>query len=571
LSKTSAVKELPPVTEWGIAAHGALLVTTATSLPAEIELVIDVENNIDQSCAGIGVAGSGDVIYFFSPETVKGWDLDIFKGRTLVGHNVKYDVQMLRKWGFNVHPDQIAWDTQLAEYVVDSTKHRYGLKEIAHQRFGFVYPTYKDIAGTGKKARSIGECDPSVVANYCGCDVLFTNRLYQDQLTTLSDSQVFYLQQIELPTLRCLLEMEERGVEIDADYIRSLDDGFTKKAVGISESIRHLSQSEINLNSPQQVKQLLMDKAGLNVKSTAFEELSKHGRIPLVKSLLQYREYAKLSSTYTKVISERSEGLSRFRLKTRFNQTVTQTGRLSSSEPNLQNVPTRSENGDLIRKGFVAKPGHVLIDADYSQIEPRLMAYFSQDPAFIDIFNGGNSIYNAVTDTLELIKHFKGDKDEAKRVAKIMWLALAYNAGAFKLSQAAGITRNEAEVFITKMKLAFQQFFYWRSRVIAKAEIEGGITTLCGRFIPIPQEMAHLGPNYMVQGSASEVMKLALQTTREFPGVLTVHDELIFEVPEQEAEAAAKAVSERMVKVVDLGVPLLVEVGIGRSWSDAKA
>lgn len=564
------LEPLPPVESWGVQAHGASLVTTATTLPVGSEIVIDIENNQDGTCAGVGVSADGHNVYFFSPSIVTGWNVDVFQGRTLVGHNVKYDIQMLRKWGFNVNADQITWDTQIAEYVVDSTKHKYGLKHVVKERFGFLYPTYEQIAGKGQKARSIGECDAVVVANYCGCDVLFTYRLFQDQLSSLTDQQAFYLQTIELPAMRSLLEMEERGVEIDADYIRNLDVRFNEQAGSMAASIRSLSGSEINLNSPQQVKQLLMDKASLHVESTAREELADYDSVPLVKSLLQYREFTKLRSTYTQVIDELSKGESRFRLKTRFNQTVTQTGRLSSSDPNLQNIPTRTENGDLIRKGFVAKPGHVLVDVDYSQIEPRLMAHFSEDPKFIDVFTAGNSIYHAVIDILDLVKHCGGNKDEAKRIAKIMWLALAYNAGAYKLSQAARISRSQAEVFITQMKLAFKKFFYWRSKVIAQTEIDGGITTLFGRFIPIPQDMAHLGPNYMVQGSAAEVMKLAIAATRVLPGVLTVHDELIFEVPEEQASMTAVVIKQLMENAVELSVPITSEVGIGKNWSEAK-
>lgn len=578
---------------WGVKAHGAELLISPPAWPHEDHIVIDVENNQDGSCAGIGLTGDGRTILFYAPDVVSQWDRNVFVHNKLIGHNAKYDIQMLRKWGFNVSPDQIVWDTQLAEYVKDSTRRRYGLKALAQERFGVTYPDFKSLTGTGKKAISIGQLPVDIVANYNGCDVLFTYRLMQEQHATMTDEQTAYMHQIEMPTMRALLEMEERGVQIDADYIRSLDAGFGAGIVGVAASIRNIAQAEVNLNSYRQVGQLILDKAGLRLKSTAAEELRKHARIPLIKDVLRYRELNKLKSTYTAVLAEASGGAATYRLHARFNQTSTQTGRLSSSEPNTQNIPTRTEEGDQIRQGFIAKPGHVLIDRDYSQIEPRLMAHLSKDPVFIKIFHDGKSIYDAVAEVLGLVEKYKGDKSEAKRVAKIMWLALAYNAGAFKLSQAAGISKYAADRFINKMKQVFAQFFYWREKVIAQAEIDGGVTTLLGRFIPLGTiqqrvrvpgqsifnredavyencDISYLGPNYMIQGSAAEIMKLAIAVTREFSPILTCHDELLFEVPKEQAAEVETRTKALMQSVVELAVPLVVEGGTANSWSEAK-
>ena len=547
--------------DWGVEAQGAkLFVNPTMKFTTGAQLVIDIENNLDGSCAGIGLTDDGERILFYTADTVNGWDKEVFKGTKLVGHNIKYDVQMLRKWGFNVEPDQISWDTQLAEYVRDSTRFKFGLKVLVGELFGVTYPDYKSIAGTGKKAQSIGECDPVLVANYCGNDVLFTYRLWQKQLKELTDEQKDYLQHMELPTQRALLEMEERGVQIDTGHIRDIDHRFAADIERVVAGIRSLSPSEVNLNSPVQVKQLLLEQAGLRLDSTGAEVLKDHAGLPLVKSILRYRELSKLKSTYTNRIIEESQGRDTFRLKARFNQTATDTGRLSSSDPNLQNIPTRTEEGDSIRKGFVAAPGNVLVDADYSQIEPRLMAHLSKDKALCAVFIDGKDLYDAVAALVGC----------DRKTAKILWLAMAYNAGAYKISQTANIRRSDAEVFLTRMKLAFPEFFYWRSRVIAEAEVNTGVITMFGRFIRLDREFAHNAPNYMVQGSAAEVMKMALVATRPLPGVMTVHDELVFELPEAEASNTVPHIKQEMENVVELSVPLIVEVGIGANWSEAK-
>ncbi len=818
----TSVEPIPGVETWGLAARQVNLIVDpqGLSLDTDKTVVIDVENNPNGSNAGIGLTQDGRTVYFFGPSAGIIPNRDFFAAYKLCGHNIKYDVQMLRSWGFNVSPDQIVWDTQLAEYVKDSTKRKYGLKPLAKERFGATYPDFKTLTGAGKKAVAIGSLPLDVVANYNGCDVLFTYKLMADQQASMTDEQINYLSEIELPTMRVLLEMEERGVQIDADYIRSLDAGFANGIVRVDASIRDRVKTEINLNSHQQIKRLLMDKAGLRLKCTAAEELRKHEAVPLVKDILRYRELAKLKNTYTSVIAEAANGASTYRLHARFNQSVTQTGRLcvdpetlvemprnlqefpkgkpvrsivpgdyvysltwdkrlclkkvlwcgptkvkrarkftvqnrwglyttftvshehlvrlyggewkpagslsvgnrlcgfvrrgmgdyayffpsskrrirgesggrvkehrwiyaqlhgmnnlpsrwdvhhidhnklnnspsnllftthsshlkmhkqrtskeavlemtktgkltvhpktlhrlkkfygllatnhtivaieevpemqlwdleveetnnffggevnlhnSSSEPNLQNIPTRTEEGDQIRRGFIAKPGHVLLDFDYSQIEPRLMAHFSQDPNFIKVFKDGKSVYQAVIDVLGLVERYKGDKDEAKRVSKIMWLALAYNAGSFKLSQSAGISKYEADRFINKMKQVFSQFFYWREKTIAQAEIDGGVTTLLGRFIPLTAEFAYLGPNYTIQGSAAEIMKMALQITRGMSPVATIHDEMLLEVVESQAETVKDLVKFQMEHVIELRVPIVVEAGLAKNWAEAK-
>ena len=549
------------IDSWGVRSHGTdLRIQKDTSFgpldKASGPWIIDVENNPDGTCAGIGLANTTDTVYFFTPTTVSEIAKDYFSNVELIGHNIKHDVQMLRKWGFDVSPDQIVWDTQVAEYVKDSTKHRYGLKKLTNDYFGASYPDYKTLTGAGKKAVPIGSLPIDVVANYCGCDVLFTAKLYFKQQDEFTEDQRRYFNEIELSTLRVLLEMEERGVWIDADYIRNLDTRFGSELEHIISSLRSSINFEFNPNSHQQIKQSILDKTGISLKNTTAETLQDHENIPLIKDVLRYRQLAKLKGTYTRPLLDQANNSLTYKLHARFNQTITQTGRLSSSDPNLQNIPAKTKEGEQIRQGFIAAPNNYLIDADYSQIEPRLMAHFSQDPVLLHIFKERKDLYDYVAAIVEC----------DRKVAKVLWLAMAYNAGPYKIAKAANIGIAQARNFLDRMHKRFKVFFYWKDKVIANTEINKGITTMFGRFIPIPIENSSLGPNYLIQGTAAEIMKLAMQATREFNPIMTVHDELVFEG----SNLNEQKIKDLLENVVTLNIPLQVEIGKANNWMEAK-
>jgi DNA polymerase-1 len=544
--------------DWSVKAHGGVLLINPTAKPSGDVWSVDVENNQDGTCAGIGITGDGKHISFYS--TID--DKNFFVGKKLVGAGIKYDIQMLRKWGFNINVEQIYWDIALAEYVRDSTTGEYGLKELTKKKFGISYPAYKDLCGTGKKSIDIGTLPLDVVANYNGMDVLSTHKHYLEQIVGMSEEQKQYMEEIELPVMRVLTEMMELGVLIDTNYLRSLDARFGDEIKQVHADLIRRAGFDFNPNSPKQVKQFLLDKAGLRLSTTAAEELKKYQAVPAVQDLLRYRTLAKLKGTYTEGLIERAKGEEKYRLQARFNQTVTHTGRLSSSDPNLQNIPTRTPEGDAIRGGFIAANNTVLIDADYSQIEPRLMAHFSGDRRLIEIFKKDEDLYDGVTKLLGLPV-----TKENRSLSKTLWLAISYNAGAFKIGKKAGITQFKAQELINKLRDRFSTLFYWKDQVISQANKEGCIRTLFGRRIPLIPEWAHLGPNYMVQGSAAEVMKLALVHTRHLGPVSTVHDEIIFE----SAEDVSTEVTRLMESVVELAVPLKVDVGTGQSWKEAKS
>lgn len=532
-------------------------------------LVLDVENNADGSCAGIGFTFDGKDIHFYCAEKAMAWNKRIFEGCELVGHNIKYDVQMLRKWGFNVSPEQIVYDTALASYVQDSTRMSHGLKQLAKSILGVERPSFKDLCGTGKKAINVGELPLSVLSNYNGCDVLDTYQLKVKQEAELTEKQRAYLNHIELPTQRVLLEMEERGVQIDTDRLHRLALEFSGEHLDLRKKICE-SLKITNPNSNKQMGDALtalhykLPKTPKGAVSVGADALKPYHNDPIIAPIVRFNELETLLSYFLEPIAEKvKDG----RLYGTFNQVVTDTGRLSSSGPNLQNIPTRTEDGNRVRECFIAKPGYVLVDADYSQIEPRLMAHLSQDPALLKVFRDNVDLYDFVSDSVGLPVD-----EKSRKISKVLWLAMSYNAGAFKLSKSAGISLYDAQKFLNRMKARFEKFFYWKDKVMANAEIGGGIATLFGRRIPLDADYAHLGPNYTVQGSAAEIMKMAIIATRGLSPILTVHDELIFELSRAEdLETATDTIQTLMEQVCELSVPIKVEVGAGASWAEAKS
>ena len=545
--------------DWGVESKGGRLLKFENFLPPTGTWIIDVENNNDGSFAGFGMTQNGIAVYFFDklPQD-KNW----FSRMELVGHNCKYDVQMLRKWGFNVKPEQIVFDTQLASYVQDSTKLHHGLKPLALIELGMSWPTYKELCGTGKKAVSIGTLPIDIVANYNGCDVLATYRLYTLYQKLLTADQRAYLDQIEMPTMRVILEMEERGVQIDEGEIASLLAEFEAERMALKSTICASLKIE-NPNSNKQVGAALvalgyrLPKTQTGNPSVGKEALESYQNDTKIQPLIRWSEIDTLVSYFLKPITQK---VKKGRLYGSFNQAVTDTGRLSSSGPNLQNIPTRTEDGNRLRGAFIAKPGYMLIDADYSQIEPRLMAHFSQDPMLLRVFRQNLDLYDSVSEAVGL----PVDKT-SRKISKILWLAMSYNAGAAKLARAAGLTKDQAYQFLDRMKRTYEQFFYWRAKTISQCEIAGGVMTLFGRLIPLDREFAHMGPNYIIQGSAAEINKLGLQAVRHLSPILNVHDEIIFELP-----APVDEISDLMTQVCELTVPVEVEIGVGPSWAGAK-
>jgi len=546
---------------WGLASHGVDLYIDTAHYPAGLAAV-DVETDEQDHFVGLALT-DGPAVYYYTKLTdeLKRMLEDI----DLIGHNIKSDAKWLRQWGVNLNLDDLVYDTMLASYVQDSTKQGHGLKDLTKEVLNWEYPSYKDMVGTGKSKQTLDKQPVEKVANYCGMDALSTFKLYQYFTKVLTKEQDRYLRDIEMPVMRVLTLMEEQGVMLDAGYLTTLDSRFNMEVRHLVERIKLLAPSIKNVNSDKQVGDFLVSK-GITLPKTPKGKNSVSGKalepyqgIPFVKALRRYSEMEKLVSTYTQPLLERTNE-SNNRLYASFNQAITHTGRLSSSGPNLQNIPTRTNTGNLLRGVFIASSEHIFIDADYSQIEPRLFAHFSQDPELLKIFNSGLDLYDYVAESI----------GSTRSVAKTVWLALSYNAGAFKIGQTAHIATYTAQEFIDKMRQKFGVAFAWKEKVIRDTDSNKYIETLLGRRIKLIEP--GLGPNYTVQGSAAEIMKLAIIKTQDFNPVLTVHDELLFEI-DYFAEfpySSVDSIKTRMESVYQLRVPLIAEVGVGRTWSEAK-
>jgi DNA polymerase-1 len=569
--------------------HGAtLLIDCATIFELEKPIVLDVETDEKDNFVGIGMTQDGQVIHYHTELT------DVLKmtlsAHWIVGHNIKFDIKMLRKWGVDVKCTQLKFDTALASYVQNTTRSTHSLKDLAKEILGLEWPTYKEMVGSGKAKITLDKQEVGRVAAYCGMDVLGTYRLWQHFEKVLSPQQKNYLRTIELPTARVLLEMEIGGVRVDLDELKHLKGVFGEYLKDLTEGIKkqwnryHWSQKEpLNINSNRQIALLLecegavlprTPKGNKKVDKATLNQL-KH--IPVVPLLLEHSKIEKLMSTYVLPLLDIND---KEIVYASFNQISKgkgeagiSSGRLSSSNPNLQNIPTKTSEGNLLRGCFIPRDGRVFIGADYSQIEPRLVAHVTQDKTFMDAYLNGRDIYQ------ELVEGTGRSRNDGKT----FMLALLYGAQPKKLASVFGCGELEAEEIVERIMRKLPSVTAWIERTKFEARQKRGVYTLFKRWIPLPgidssdrYEKMHwerAAVNYKIQGSAAEIMKLALCKLQEegYIPVLTVHDEVLIEVPD-DANASTNAAQVRriMENVVSLSVPLSVTPKIGKNWKEVK-
>jgi DNA polymerase-1 len=577
--------------EWGPTRHGLNLRIDDVSALAHCGLLCacDVEDDERGAFVGLGVwDGIGPVLYFSA--LTDGLRSFLEKAQ-FVGHNFKSDLHKLKTWGVAVHSGQLVFDTMVASYVTDSTKESHGLKELAKQELAMEYPDYALIVGKGRAKRTLDTQPVALVAAYNGMDCVATWKLYQKYLGSMSKGESAYFQSIELPITRLLFDMEQEGITVDVEYLRKLDTCFAEEARNLTSLLRGYvvldksrlsaeagdlvdksgitARGEVNLNSIQQVKSLLLRPNAITVEATNKEALRPWAGVPLVSVFTRYREVEKLRNTYTSAFLELG---SLPRIHTTFNQIAfnregggwkgIRTGRLSSSNPNLQNLSTRTQTGNLLRRCFVPRAGRTLICADYGQIEPRLMAHASQDRNMMEVFERGEDYYDA----LERLTKRK------RKVIKTFAMATNYGAGKYKVSEILKCSVEEAEAIGRDYQKAFPRFFWWKSEFEKKAVRDKKMVTMLGRTIPVKDDMAHLCVPWFIQGSAAEIMKKAMLdvTTAGYRPICTVHDEMLFESLPEDAEAACRHIKRIMENVVKLSVTLLVEPSTGRNWAEAK-
>jgi DNA polymerase I len=525
--------------------------------------------------------------------TLGGWVAG--SGVRLAGHNLK---EVLRLCPGGALCGAELFDAMLVSYLLKPSVHGHSLEELALERLNARPLSLKE---TGwDKGQEPPPGDPRLLT-WAAERVMLSRRMAGDMRRELAAGNGGALlriyREVEIPLLPVLLGMEEAGILLDVDYLRAMSAELGTELRQLEEEIWRQAGERFNLNSPQQLGVVLFERLGLPaIKRTqktrsystgaeTLEELAVRG-YPIAQLLLRYRELIKLKSTYVDALPTlvAADG----RLHTRFQQAVAATGRLSSASPNLQNIPIRTELGQRIRRAFVAGPGRVLLAADYSQIELRILAHIAEEPELVRAFAAGEDIHRATAGIVfgvapELVTA------EQRRAAKTINFGIIYGMSAFGLSQNLGISKGDADRFIAAYLGRYQGVRRYVEETLRSAEREGKVETLYGRVRWLPdvqsknrnlrENARRMAINARIQGTAADLLKMAMiaidrRLRREHPNarlLLTVHDELLFEVPQAEVEPVSVLVRREMEGVAQLAVPLVVEIGSGPSWYDAKA
>jgi DNA polymerase-1 len=510
------------------------------------------------------------------------------------GHNIKFDWQVLRRAG--VELAGVAYDSMLASFVLDPGRRSHAIDTLCLEHLGRTMQTYRELAGKGKSQVPFAEVAIPLAANYCGTDSSTVLALHQFFAPMLSEMALDpLLREIEMPLVEVLVDMEWEGIAIDRAVFQRLSLELSSDLRRLEEEIARVAGTDLNINSPRQLATILFEKnqlpvlkktkTGPSTDADVLEQLAAMGH-DLPRLILEYRELQKLKSTYVDTLPERvNRGTGR--IHTSFNQGGAATGRLSSAEPNLQNIPVRTIRGEAIRAGFVPREGWVFLVADYSQIELRIMAHLSGDPAFIEAFRQGGDIHRQTAALIFNVPAAEVTSDMRAR-AKTINFATIYGQGPFALSRQLGISQEDARGFIARYFERFSGVRAFLDRQIELARQQGYVETLFKRrrYIPEIKERnfslraygERNAQNSPLQGSAADLIKLAMvrihRAIRErgLAGrmLLQVHDELIFEAPPDEVDALTELVRSHMENVVELQVPLVVDIGVGSNWLEAK-
>ena len=531
-------------------------------------LSIDVETDEKDNFVGWGAYNGNGYVYYFTDLSTLG----ILKRHKLVGHNIKADLKWIKMWGVDLDINNVIYDTMLASYCQNPMRERHGLKSLADEVLHLPYPDYKEIVGKGRTRTTLNNQPLEIASKYNANDVVATYRLYQYFQRVLTPFQKSLLINLELPMMRLLLKMEYLGIQIDIEYLKELQYKFQDEYDILSEKLNKFGT--INWGSPKQVKEQL-EQYGIKLQSTDKKFLTAVKDKEPVKTLLEYRETAKLLRTYVEPLMK-SE-----RCHTTFSQLI-DTGRLSSFDPNLQNIPTKTEQGNLLRKVFVSKVNYTLICADYSQIEYRLLAHFTQESILLKSYREGKDIHEETGKLLGVSRY----------IGKTCNFAAIYGAQAKKIMQTINsskegpITEEKCKDFLDTYWRKLPRVKNWIETIKDQARSKGYYQTLSGqrhRLTNIHSSDKLLrwhaerqAVNGTIQGSAAYIIKLAMLELEKqgLIPVLQVHDELLFEInPQSEgwgwySDDKIKTIMENVVK---LSVPLVVELGCGKSWQEAKS
>ena len=507
-----------------------------------------------------------------------------------IGHHLKYDAHIFANHG--IHLQGWFFDTMLASYVLNASATRHGMDDVARLYLSHLTTTFEQIAGKGAKQKTFNQIELETAAHYAAEDAHVTYRLYEVLSEKLAPfpALVNILHNIEMPVAEVLTEMEENGIQLDPEFLKQLSDEFSQAMHKLEQQAETLAGENFNIASPKQVGEILFDKLGIKGgKKTATGQYSTSESIlekiehPIAEVILEHRGLAKLKSTYTDRLVEQANPAT-MRVHTSYHQAVTATGRLSSSDPNLQNIPVRGEIGRQIRQAFVAPEGRVLLAADYSQIELRLMAHFSQDEALLHAFHHGQDVHRRTASEVLGIPLDQITSDQ-RRQAKAVNFGLLYGMSEFGLIRQLGFTREESQNYIKQYFHRYPGVYEYMQSTRQIAAEQGFVETVLGRRLYTPDIHARnvmvrkaaerAAINAPLQGSAADIIKLAMIAVKKMlPAqhaklLLQVHDELVLEVDQDYAAELAPQISEVMQSVMQLSVPLLVEVGQGHNWDQA--
>ncbi|HTI05836.1 MAG TPA: DNA polymerase I [Gemmatimonadales bacterium] len=506
------------------------------------------------------------------------------------GHDIKATWVALARAGAALAG--VTYDSMVASFVLDPGNRSHAIEDVARERLSVMLPSMSGLVGKGALADVAPQDAARVSAAYAEMvlqlEAAFRSEIEEHHLTRLLD-------EIEIPLIPVLVDMEATGILVDRAFLGEMSRAFTKELTGLEQDIYRAAGGEFNINSTPQLRTVLFErlklpvqkrtKTGASTDVEVLEQLAAMGH-DVPRLLIEYRELTKLKSTYVDALP----GYIRAdtgRVHTSFNQTGAATGRLSSSDPNLQNIPVRTKRGGEIRRAFVAPPGRRLLIADYSQIELRLLAHFSEDPAFVAAFQRGGDIHRQTAAVIFGVPE-TSVTGEMRARAKTINFATIYGQGALALSRQLGITLEEAKAFIKQYFERFAGVRAWLDKTVEEARTRGFVETLFGRRRYIPELRdrnfsirafgERTATNSPLQGSAADLIKIAMvrihaALARERFGtkmLLQVHDELVFEAPDAEVVSAEALVKREMEGVAALRVPLVVSTGNGRNWIDAK-
>jgi DNA polymerase-1 len=511
-----------------------------------------------------------------------------------VGQNLKYDAHVLKNHGITLRG--IQHDTMLESYVLNSTATRHNMDDLAKHYLGINTIHYEEVAGKGAKQIGFQEVAIEQAGEYAAEDADITLRLHQVLSEQLQQQPRLWdlYQQIEIPLLNVLMRIEENGVLIDNAMLDQQSLELANRMIGIEQQAHDQAGSAFNLGSPKQIQEILYDRLNLPVlKKTPKGQPSTDESVlqelaldyPLPKLILEFRSMSKLKSTYTDKLPQQINPKTG-RVHTSYHQAVAATGRLSSSDPNLQNIPIRSEEGRKIRQAFIAPPGCKIVAADYSQIELRIMAHLSGDSGLLTAFSQGLDVHSATAAEvfeveIDQVTH------ELRRSAKAINFGLIYGMSAFGLAQQLGLSRNQAQAYIDLYFTRYPGVKQYMDNIREQARHQGYVETLFGRRLYLPdinarnaaqrQYAERTAINAPMQGTAADIIKRAMlacdtwitESGAAVKMIMQVHDELVFEVAEPQLQSTIDAVRNIMSNAAELKVPLLVDVGYGENWDQA--